>query len=61
MKFEVWLDSGANIHSMYRQEITLEEYGLTKAEWDHATNMEKEELMRDIAFARSDWGWKEIK
>lgn len=25
-KFKVWLDSGANIHSCYKQEIDIEEY-----------------------------------
>ncbi|EDX7952700.1 hypothetical protein C3M82_000002 [Salmonella enterica subsp. enterica serovar Minnesota] len=34
-KFKVWLDSGANIHSCYKQEIDIEEdLGISDDEWD---------------------------
>ena len=56
-KFKVWLDSGANVHSAYKQEIELD---MTDEEWDAMTEDEKDEYMREIAFVRSDWGYAEI-
>lgn len=58
--FEIWLDSGANIHSCYKQEISLEELGMTDEEWDAMSDEERDEMMREIAFDRSDWGYREI-
>ena len=57
--FEVWLDSGANIHSKYKEVISLEELGLSDGEFDEMSEDEKEDMFRDIAFGRSDWGWVE--
>ena len=59
-KFEVWLDSGANIHSSYKQVVSLEDVGFTSKEWDAMAEKEQEEFMREIAFERSDWGYSEI-
>lgn len=34
-KFKVWLDSGANQHSNYEQEVDIEEdLNITSDEWD---------------------------
>lgn len=60
-KFKVYLDSGANIHSKYEVTTSLEELGLTNAEWDEMTEDEREETMREVAFERSDWGYFEIE
>ena len=60
-KFKVWLDSGANIHSMYSVVVSLEELGYTDEEWELLSEDIKEDIMREIAFERTDWGWKEIE
>ena len=52
-----WCDSGANIHSCKRGETTLEAIGLTEAEWHEMTDDQRDELMRDIACDRLDWGY----
>ena len=60
-KFKVWLDSGANIHSMYSVVVSLEELWYTDEEWELLSEDIKEDIMREIAFERTDWGWKEIE
>ena len=59
-KFKVWLDSGANIHSMYSVVVSLEELGYTDEEWELLSEDIKEDIMREIAFERTDWGWTEV-
>ncbi|EOU3311727.1 hypothetical protein ACNVJZ_001493 [Cronobacter sakazakii] len=60
-KFKVWLDSGANIHSKYEQVVDLEDdLGIDSEEWDQMTDEGKEEVMKDIAWERMDWGFEEI-
>ncbi len=58
--FEVWLDSGANNASRRTVTVTLEELGYSSAEWDRLSDKSKEREMREIAFACSDWGFREI-
>lgn len=55
---EVWLDSGANHASCYTQVLTWEDLGITEEEWDLFSEEEREETARDIAFDRSDWGYR---
>ncbi|EPA7301008.1 hypothetical protein ACQ43C_000474 [Escherichia coli O9,30:H25] len=59
-KFEIWLDSGANIHSCKKTVVTLDDLGLSENEWNEMDQDEKDENMRDVAFETLDWGWKEI-
>lgn len=59
-KFEIWLDSGANIHSCKKTIVTLDDIGLSEEEWDEMDQDEKDENMRDVAFETLDWGWKEV-
>jgi hypothetical protein len=59
-KFKVWMNSGANIHSCYSQEIELSQLGIADADWDLMTDDEKEECMKDVAWERVDWGFREI-
>lgn len=59
--FRVFLDSGANIHSKYETETSLEDLGITSDEWDAMTDSEKDEAMRDVAFGQSEWGFQEIQ
>lgn len=54
MKIKVWLDSGANHRSNYKQIID------TDKEWNNLSEDNKEEIMREVAFSRSDWGFTEI-
>ena len=54
---EYWLDSGANINSRYTGEVSLEELGLTGEEWDDMRNEDKDELMRELAFEKSEWNY----
>ncbi|WP_196094824.1 DUF7167 family protein [Enterobacter roggenkampii] len=60
-KFKVFLDSGANIHSKYETEVDLDDFGIESDEWDEMSENEQQEVMREIAFERADWGWEEIK
>lgn len=57
--FEVWLDSGANMHSCYKQTVTLDDIGVSEEEWEAMSEEAKDEIMRDIAFNRGEWGWVE--
>lgn len=59
-KFKVWLNSGANAYSEYATEVTTEDIGASDEEWDAMSEQEKESVMREIAFERSEWGFKEI-
>jgi hypothetical protein len=59
-KFNVYCDSGANIHSRREEEIDLDDLGISSEEFDAKTEKEKEEMFRDIAFDRLDWGFTEI-
>ena len=57
-KINYWCDSGANIHSCRRGEITLDELDLTEAEWNALSEDEQDEIMREIALDRLDWGYE---
>jgi hypothetical protein len=56
-KIKYWCDSGANIHSCRRGTTTLDELGLTEEEWHAMSDEDRENLMRDIALDRLDWGY----
>jgi hypothetical protein len=61
MKIKVWLNSGANIHSTKTTIIDLEkDLGIFDNEWRDMPEKEQEEIMREIAFEGSDWGYKEL-
>jgi hypothetical protein len=57
-KIRYWCDSGANIHSKYEDETTLEELGLSEAEWLALTETQRDEIMKEYAFGRLDWGYR---
>ncbi|EOD9472352.1 hypothetical protein ACKJUG_000911 [Cronobacter sakazakii] len=60
-KFKVWLDSGANIHSKYEQVVDLEDdLGISDEEWEKMDDEGKNEVMKEIAWERTDWGFEEI-
>ncbi|EOC1313781.1 hypothetical protein ACI09C_002843 [Cronobacter turicensis] len=60
-KFKVWLDSGANHNSSYEQEIDIEEdLNITSDEWHALSEEERDEVMRDVAWDRMEWGFEEI-
>ncbi|ELY2523921.1 hypothetical protein SM091_004101 [Cronobacter sakazakii] len=60
-KFKVWLDSGANIHSRYEQVVDLEDdLGISDEEWEKMDDEGKNEVMKEIAWDRMDWGFEEI-
>ena len=59
-KFNIWCDSGANAQSCRKQTIYLEDIGVSDQEWDAMSEDEKDELMKDVAFDRLDWGYSEI-
>ena len=56
-KIKYWCDSGANIHSCRRGETTLEELGMTEEEWDAMTDERRDDVMREVACDRLDWGY----
>jgi hypothetical protein len=51
-----WLDSGANIHSRYETEFEIED-----DEWEAMPEEDKEELVKEYAWERMDWGWEEAE
>lgn len=60
--FKVWLDSGANCKSCRAINVSLEELGYTDEEWEAIIPaVEKEEIMREIAFGQAEWGWNEVE
>lgn len=59
-KFKVWLDSGANIHSMKTQEVTLEELGYTDDEWDSMEDWQKEKVMFEVIMNWGECGYAEV-
>ena len=52
-----WCDSGANHASCRNGEVSLEEIGLTEDEWLEKSDDERDEIMRDYALERLDWGY----
>lgn len=61
MKFKVWLDSGANIHSCREAVVSLDSLGISRESWIAMSDEEREDVMRDVAFEQSDWGYSEIE
>lgn len=57
--FKVWLDSGANIHSCRKFTLSLEKMGLSDEDFDEMDEEEKDEMFKEYAFERLDWGWTE--
>lgn len=60
-RFKVYLDSGANIHSKYEQVVELDDIGLTDEEWNEMTEKQRDEVMKEVAWERMEWGYDEIK
>ena len=56
-KIKYWCDSGANMHSCRKGTTTLDELGLTEEEWHAMSDEDRDNLMRDIALDRLDWGY----
>ncbi len=54
-----YVDSGANIHSMHKVTYSLEELGYSEEAWDNLSEEQKEEIAREIAFERLEWGYYE--
>lgn len=54
------MDSGANIHSKYETTVSLKDLGIESEDWDAMSITEQEEVMRQVAFDRSEWGFDEI-
>lgn len=59
IKIKWWCDSGANIHSCLRDEITTDDLGISDEEWNEMSEESKIDLMREIALDRLDWGFTE--
>ncbi|EAA4852311.1 hypothetical protein DPP06_13125 [Salmonella enterica subsp. enterica] len=60
-RFKVYLDSGANIHSKYEQVVELDDIGLTDEEWNEMTEKQRDEVMKEVAWERMEWGYDEIE
>lgn len=61
MKIKVWCDSGANAFSCREEIVDTEEcFGLTDEEWNDLTEDEREDLVKDTAWERLDWGYRVI-
>jgi hypothetical protein len=55
LTFNVWLDSGANVHSCRTDIIEVDE-----DEWLAMTEDEQEKYMRECAFDQSEWGYEQV-
>lgn len=61
-KYRVYLDSGANIYSCYEQTIdTEEDLGISDEDWDSMSEKSKDEIMKDIAWERMEWGYHPVE
>ena len=59
MKITFHCDNGANIHSEYKEDVDLEEFGFTEAEWLALTDEEKNEIVKDWALERFEYWYRE--
>lgn len=57
MKFKIWCDSGANIHSCLTEEVDLD---MSEEELAALSDEEQEEMFKEYAFEKLDWGWERI-
>ena len=57
MKFKVWCDSGANIHSCRQEEIDID---ISEEDLAAMSEDEQEEMLKEYAFEKLDWGWERI-
>lgn len=60
MQLRIWCDSGANAHSKREEIISLEDIRLTKDEWDKMDEKQREDAVKEVAFAQLDWGYAEV-
>ncbi len=60
MKLRIWCDSGANARSKREEIISLEDIGLTKEEWDKMDGKQRDDAVKEVAFAQLDWGYVEV-
>ena len=61
MKLRIWCDSGANSQSKREEVLSLEEdMGITEAEWAGMDEKQRDEAVKEFAFAQLDWGYVEI-
>jgi hypothetical protein len=61
MKIKFWCDNGANIHSERKDIFTPEDLGYTEEDWAEMTEDEKQEVVKDWALERFDYGFEEIE
>jgi hypothetical protein len=59
-QFNVWLDSGANSESTRSTIVSLKEIGFTNKQWDNLTDLEKDDIMREVAYESAEWGYNEL-
>lgn len=57
MRFKVWCDSGANIHSRREDVVELD---MTEEEFEAMSDDEKDDMFKEYAWERLDWGWEPI-
>lgn len=60
-RFKVWLDSGANAESCFKDMVSLNDLNISSEEWDAMTEDDRDRQMREVAWGRSDWGYSEIE
>lgn len=44
---KIWLDSGANIHSLNKREVSFDELGTDEAEWAEMSEQERFQLVQE--------------
>lgn len=54
-KVKVWLDTGASIHSAFREELSVEEFGFTEEEWNGMDEGDQFDIVTDMCIG-FDWG-----
>lgn len=62
MKVQYYCDSGANIHSARKETFDTEtDLGFTDEEWNEISDDDKDDMVKEWAYERLEYGFKEIK
>lgn len=54
-KVRIWLDTGVNIHSAFKDEMDEDEFGMTEEEWGAMDMDEQFQYVLDMCYG-FDWG-----
>ena len=53
-KVKVWLDTGVSIHSAFKQEMSIDEFGYNEDEWNDLDMDDQFQIILDMCYG---FGW----